>query len=384
MTTILVIDDDPHIALLLQAIEPGWTIHAAPDGISGLDLARRFIAENQMPDLVVLDIDMPGLDGFDTCLLLRDIAPDAPIVPFTNLRNDRRVPRYMSELRCALPIYKGVSPTLLSQGMRIALKHRAGHPLLRDAVFERLLEKAVEAEAQARTQRAAMLQVTLFATAVVERLGLQQLLHTLDGVTTTVVETDEARLSSSLRSRPITILVAPSSDYSALLGVRHDLSIPTLFIAGTLKDANELTQFTMGQSTPALGVIVADHTFAQMFAEAARALTQGISYVDPRLRDASQQLIASAISLRLLEPLPPRLAEVVMLDLLGMKPLTISERLQITPASLRVYWRRVYEQLDLDRVGVRRWAQEQIASCADLGREFRQLYGEAVVDRDVA
>jgi DNA-binding NarL/FixJ family response regulator len=382
MTIILVIDDDPHIALLLQAIEPGWTIHAAPDGISGLDLARQFIAENQMPDLVVLDIDMPDLDGFDTCLLLRDIAPDVPVVPFTNLRNDRRVPRYMDELQCAAPIYKGVSPILLSQGMRAALKRCAARPLLRDAVFERLLEKAVQAEAQVRADRAARLQVALFATAVVERLGLQQLLHSLDGVTT-VVGTDEAALSSFLRSRPITLLVAPSSDYNTLLSVQQNLPIPTLFIAGTLKDANELAQLIAGQRVPALGVIVGDQAFAQMFVEAARALTQGLSFIDPRLRDASQQLITSALSRGLLEPLPPRLAEVVMLDLLGVKSPAISERLQVTPASLRVYWRRIYEQLDLDRAGVRRWAQARIAACADLGREFRHLHGQTVGNQDV-
>jgi len=265
MTTILVIDDDPQIAQLLYAVSPGWTIHAALDGISGLDLARQFIAEGQVVDLVVLDIDMPDLDGFDTCLLLRDIASDVSIVPFTNLRNDRRVPRYMNELQCAAPIYKGISPTLLSRGMHAALNHAAARPLQRDAVFERLLEKALEAEEHARVQRARYLQVALFATAVVERLGLQHLLQTLDGVTTTVVETTAAALSLFVRSRPITLLVAPSSDYDRLLSVHQNLPIPTLFVAGTLKDANALSQLIASQSTPALGVIIADHTFAQMF-----------------------------------------------------------------------------------------------------------------------
>lgn len=48
---------------------------------------------------------------------LRAAAPALPIVPFTRLRDDTRLPRYMDELHCAPPLYKGISPTALLSGL---------------------------------------------------------------------------------------------------------------------------------------------------------------------------------------------------------------------------------------------------------------------------
>ncbi|MBK9941556.1 MAG: hypothetical protein IPP13_08050 [Kouleothrix sp.] len=44
---------------------------------------------------------------------LRAAAPALPIVPFTRLRDDTRLPRSMDELHCVPPLYKGISPTTL-------------------------------------------------------------------------------------------------------------------------------------------------------------------------------------------------------------------------------------------------------------------------------
>jgi two-component system response regulator MprA len=67
-TRILLIDDDPKIVPLLQrglAFE-GFEVYAAGDGIAGLEAAERY-----QPQLVLLDITMPGPDGFDVCRRLR-------------------------------------------------------------------------------------------------------------------------------------------------------------------------------------------------------------------------------------------------------------------------------------------------------------------------
>ncbi len=62
---ILVIDDDPKItALLNRALTyEGYTVQVANDGYTGLKMAR----ENP-PELIILDIMMPGFDGWDFCL----------------------------------------------------------------------------------------------------------------------------------------------------------------------------------------------------------------------------------------------------------------------------------------------------------------------------
>lgn len=68
MPTILLIDDEPEIRLLMWRIlsDEKYEIIEAPDGPSGLELA-----EAQFPELIICDINMPGLDGFDVVERLR-------------------------------------------------------------------------------------------------------------------------------------------------------------------------------------------------------------------------------------------------------------------------------------------------------------------------
>lgn len=66
--TILLIDDDPlQLAVLQDLLRPlGFTVFAASTGADGLDLAQR-----SAPDLVLLDIQMPGLSGWEVAQRLR-------------------------------------------------------------------------------------------------------------------------------------------------------------------------------------------------------------------------------------------------------------------------------------------------------------------------
>jgi len=68
MTKILVIDDEPTIVKLVQAyLKPeGYEVFTAADGPSGLKAARAF-----KPDLVVLDVMLPGMDGLELLSQLR-------------------------------------------------------------------------------------------------------------------------------------------------------------------------------------------------------------------------------------------------------------------------------------------------------------------------
>jgi two-component system alkaline phosphatase synthesis response regulator PhoP len=66
--TVLVIDDEPKIADLCRDYlrAAGYSVLLAADGLEGLALARR-----ERPDLVVLDLMLPGMDGLDVCRALR-------------------------------------------------------------------------------------------------------------------------------------------------------------------------------------------------------------------------------------------------------------------------------------------------------------------------
>jgi two-component system nitrate/nitrite response regulator NarL len=78
---ILLVDDHPitraALASLLDA--HGFTVAGeASDGEEAIELARRLL-----PDLVLLDLSMPGLDGLQALPRIRDAAPDAEVVVLT-------------------------------------------------------------------------------------------------------------------------------------------------------------------------------------------------------------------------------------------------------------------------------------------------------------
>ncbi|HEY6013743.1 MAG TPA: response regulator transcription factor [Candidatus Limnocylindrales bacterium] len=65
---VLVVDDEPPIVDLVRGYleREGWEVLTAPDGREGLELARR-----EQPDVVILDLMLPGLDGVEACRELR-------------------------------------------------------------------------------------------------------------------------------------------------------------------------------------------------------------------------------------------------------------------------------------------------------------------------
>ena len=80
MQRILVIDDDPSVTSVLKrglAYE-GFTVDAAATGASGLAIAR-----DHVPDLVILDVMLPGPDGYEVLRRLRAADPDLPVMMVT-------------------------------------------------------------------------------------------------------------------------------------------------------------------------------------------------------------------------------------------------------------------------------------------------------------
>jgi DNA-binding response OmpR family regulator len=79
MATVLLVDDDPKIrdVLRLYVEREGHRVLFAADGEAALDIALR-----SRPDLVLLDVMLPGLDGFEVCRRIRDTS-DVPILLLT-------------------------------------------------------------------------------------------------------------------------------------------------------------------------------------------------------------------------------------------------------------------------------------------------------------
>jgi DNA-binding response OmpR family regulator len=80
MALILLIEDEPGLRLTLtdRLTAEGYTVVSRPDGPSGLDAARQ-----AGYDLILLDVMLPGLDGFTLCRTLRDEAIDTPVLMLT-------------------------------------------------------------------------------------------------------------------------------------------------------------------------------------------------------------------------------------------------------------------------------------------------------------
>jgi len=76
---VLVVDDEPRLAALVRAYleREGFAVVTAADGPTALDLARA-----HRPDLVVLDVMLPGLDGIEVCRRLRQFS-DAYVLMLT-------------------------------------------------------------------------------------------------------------------------------------------------------------------------------------------------------------------------------------------------------------------------------------------------------------
>lgn len=78
--TILIVEDNKDLLNLLRInlSDQGYHVITAENGNSGLDLYH-----NQKPDLVILDVMMPGMDGFDVCKAIRSENKAVPILMLT-------------------------------------------------------------------------------------------------------------------------------------------------------------------------------------------------------------------------------------------------------------------------------------------------------------
>lgn len=96
MARILVVDDDPDFQEFLSVLLEleGYEVLAAYDGQSALDV----INQGRAPDLVLLDVLMPGMDGFEVCMaLLADPAKSPPPVVFISaLADDKHIRQGLS------------------------------------------------------------------------------------------------------------------------------------------------------------------------------------------------------------------------------------------------------------------------------------------------
>ena len=122
--TLLIVDDEPaNIDIIMAALGNDYSVCVESDSLKALDVAKKCL-----PDLILLDIMMPGIDGFETCRLMKNdpTVRDVPIIFLTAL-NQYNVESRGLKLGAADYINKPFQPEIVKARVRCHLelkKHR--------------------------------------------------------------------------------------------------------------------------------------------------------------------------------------------------------------------------------------------------------------------
>jgi len=123
--SVLVVDDEPMARMLLRLmlVRAGFEVIEAEDGASALSLVAA-----RSPDVVILDVMMPGMDGFEVCETLRRTRSkrELPIV-MLSAKTDHQSIRRGLDIGANSYLTKPISPEVLTNHVLEVLSSGAEH-----------------------------------------------------------------------------------------------------------------------------------------------------------------------------------------------------------------------------------------------------------------
>ena len=148
MPTVLAIDDKRDnlivITALLKNVLPDITVLTAQSGGEGLRLAQQ-----ERPDVILLDIIMPGLDGYETCVKLKaaEATRQIPVIMLTAIATDSPSRAKALNLGADAFLAKPIDETELSAQIRAMLRIKHAEDTLRGEkdLLEHLVQERTEA-----------------------------------------------------------------------------------------------------------------------------------------------------------------------------------------------------------------------------------------------
>ena len=156
--TVLVVDDTPdNLALVSTLLKDAYNVKVAVNG----EKALRIASAEKPPDLILLDIMMPQMDGYEVCRRLKALPAtrDIPVI-FVTARADEEDERIGLELGAADYITKPISPAILMARVKAQLTLKASADFLRDK------NEFLEVQVARRTREVSAIQdVTILAMA---------------------------------------------------------------------------------------------------------------------------------------------------------------------------------------------------------------------------
>ena len=138
--TVLVVDDTPdNLALISALLKETYHVKVAVSG----EKALRIATGAKPPDLILLDIMMPQMDGYEVCKRLKAVSltADIPVI-FVTARADEEDERIGLEMGAVDYITKPISPAILLARVKAQLTLKAAADFLRDK--NEFLERQVE------------------------------------------------------------------------------------------------------------------------------------------------------------------------------------------------------------------------------------------------
>jgi len=116
---VLLIDDDPDLAMMLRTLLRGqdFQIRAVFNGEEGVEEC-----EASPPDVIILDLLMPGMDGWDVCEKIREFS-DVPILILSALGSPGSVARAL-DAGADDYLIKPVHASLLASRLRTLVRRR--------------------------------------------------------------------------------------------------------------------------------------------------------------------------------------------------------------------------------------------------------------------
>lgn len=342
MPTIITVDAHHASRLQLRAALPSdWVVLEAFDGLRGLDLIRR---HKTLLDLVIIDLNLPCLDGLLVCALIRTIAPTLPILVVTERMQDAPT---LAALNCLPPVAKPLidedTASTIQDALTQAMVPPPDSPLLRF-----VQQQAAEAERQARLQYAP-LRLVVFGTTPTTRAGLVQYVAAARPGAQIVSIGQLDMLAPTMTLHHTHILVTDTADYTAAVAIARALDVPLLLLVGRLDQARDA--LTDGHSH----IMLLDDT-PQTITRLTLALAQ-IQRGERVVPDVTNPHVTWPLIPD--EPLPgltPRETEQVLLDLHGWTTVAIARRFCVELDTVTTYWKRIYHKLGCNRMEVRAWA----------------------------
>jgi len=149
-TTILVVDDTPdNLSQVSSLLQDDYTVRVANNGNRALSIAM----SHPPPDLILLDIMMPGMDGYEVCQQLKSSPKSRDIrVIFLTAKTDVENESKGFKLGAVDYITKPISPPILQERIKTHLALKASADFLRDKNLY------LESEVARRTQELSAIQ----------------------------------------------------------------------------------------------------------------------------------------------------------------------------------------------------------------------------------